>query len=1106
MGQTSSSTHVQESGAAAADVPKNTATPEAEQREAEQRELEGGVAAPQVATGATSSWSRLSCCSAESSTKPDRATDSVVLSGLPAVGADSGAEDEVAALSFGGLEARQREVSTQKPARPPLSSGCACGIGLPKGPAVRVDGVGPTSATVHWSRDGQDALKFHIDVIRAGDTGLSDGSEVAFFEAPGAERSFELPAETLARASGPYQVRVMAEVGTAARSSLTPPGLSAPFSTLPEAPGPVALPRLAAAAEECNISIRWEQPVDDGGARVAEYEVTVHYPPADVEAELLEGLLDSAPQEAPEVAEKRATKAFRTKECFFDLEGLLPGTGPYRFDIKAFNAAELEGPVASVETSTAVAAPSAPTHLRARLLPSHLRSSSKAGSMLPRRNVSSEVGTVTHMDDVDVVRLEFRAPTDTGGRPISTFLVYAVEDSLDESPGELLDKPCSAEPLATFWAAECGNSAPGGQCTCDVAIGPNLAYTFFVEAHNGMLPSGLGDPSSSVFVPARVPAHPRGPPEVFRVEGGFAAELRWVGPVRGGGLPLLSFKLGVLGPGGLGETGPESAGADVAREVTISTASALAAAKDSSACIQWQPPADLSEHEAAYAARVDGLHADARYCFVLAASNAMGTGRWSMPSNPMTTATSAPPAPVNAVATVCIDDKQRVVITVNWESGRLLTGSSDSAIQAFHVMLVPTLPLDRGAAGSCAAASSSSSSCAAVETVIRERISISGRTQGQRYSWVAPLKQPGGYSVEVSAENASGQRSPPVVLTMDVRPEVFPMRDESALQAPSWAQEPVLVLGPAVSSEDTRFGEFEEAGTWLQALLLWHEDDPSMIVKEANGVQRMSSGRLDSGIDVVAFYRRAGSNTAHAAVLAAGVTASRLQVALPSHVPMSLRLISRNEPMDLAVAVKPNSYRSAKVRSEPLLLMMSEHSEHLRPTWEVWARQSVGGVAPRWTELPEVQNNLLEVGWLEDGNGAKVNFEVPGSAGSAEACVLPPGQYEVIFGDERNVQHTVRRLGVGGWTARARRSVRDAGTGEEAPGPSVGSDDQCVICMERRRTHAFMHADTGDGHLAVCGECAGAYRAEAAAGGAARAVRTCPMCRRGFSAVQRIFS
>ena len=33
-----------------------------------------------------------------------------------------------------------------------------------------------------------------------------------------------------------------------------------------------------------------------------------------------------------------------------------------------------------------------------------------------------------------------------------------------------------------------------------------------------------------------------------------------------------------------------------------------------------------------YGARVDGLQADARYCFVLAAANAVGTGRWSRPS------------------------------------------------------------------------------------------------------------------------------------------------------------------------------------------------------------------------------------------------------------------------------------------------------------------------------------------------------------------------------------------------------------------------------------------------------------------------------------------
>lgn len=1056
------------------------------------------AAQPGAVVAVAPTWGRLACWSAEALPKADRATETVVFNSQ----LRSEPEELGAVGSRGSLEVRQREVLRQKPLRPPCSTGWACGIGLPKGPSVEVTDVRSTSATVRWVHDGRQApRKFHIDVVGLVNNVDADVVEMAFFEAAGEERSFELPAGSLPRASGPFQVRVMAEVGPADRSSLTPPGTSAAFSTDPEAPGSVVMLRLAGESQESTISVRWEQPIDDGGAAITMYEVTVEFPPKDQPPPLSDGLLDLELPEATVVeAEKLVTKEFRTTDCSFELGDLPPGTGPYRVRVRATNAAALTGLATSLDASTAWARPAVPTQLRARLLPAHMGASGREGFKLrlPRRTASVDLGMAS--DDVDVVRLEFRAPATNGGRDVSAYMVHAVEDRLDDGPADVLDAEKASgqvlEPLATFLAEECGGGPLGALCSCDIAVGPNRAYTFFVEAHNGALASGLSDPSCSVFLPARVPLPPRGPPEVFRVQGGFAAELRWVGPLTGGGLPLLSWKLGVLGPGGLGETGAESVGAELAREVTISALAALAAAKDASAGINWQSPASLAANEAIYAARVEGLQAEARYCFVLAASNAMGTGRWSTPSNPMITATGVPPAPINAVATICVDDKQRVVITVTWESGRVLSGGSGSAPAAYHVMLVP-------APGVSSSASASSSSCAAAETVLRERIPVTSRLPGQRFSWAAPLQRPGGYTVEVMAENASGQRSPPAQLSLDVRPEVFPLRDEDNPQpAPRWAEEPVLVLGPAASSEDTRFGEFEEAGTWLQALLLWHDDDPNLIVKEANGVQRMSSGRLDSGIDVVAFYRRTGSSASHAAVLGAGVTASRLQVALPSHVPLSLRLIKRTEPVDLAVAVKPNSYRSAKVRSEPMLLMMSDQSEHLRPSWEVWARQTLSG-PPRWTELPDFQNNVLEVAWLEDGS-SKAHFEISGATGTTGTCTLPPGQYEMTFGDERLVQHTVRRLGVGGWTARARRIVKDP-VGQDAPLPTLSADDQCVICMERRRTHAFMHADTGDGHLAVCGECAGAYRAEAAAAGAARAVRTCPMCRRGYSAVQRIY-
>jgi len=335
------------------------------------------------------------------------------------------------------------------------------------------------------------------------------------------------------------------------------------------------------------------------------------------------------------------------------------------------------------------------------------------------------------------------------------------------------------------------------------------------------------------------------------------------------------------------------------------------------------------------------------------------------------------------------------------------------------------------------------------------------------------------------------------VLALDVRPETFPT--PTAANAPHWAEEPVLVLGPT-SEGEAQFGDFDP-GTWLQALLLWHDSDPNPF--SAKAVNRMASGSVTSLVDVICCFRRPGSSNAHVATLATGVTASRLQVALPAHAPMSLRLVVRNEQSGSGPSDRPGEKErhAAKVQSEPLLLLMSEGSEHLKPVWEVWSRNSPDGQPPRWRELPDQLQTVLEANWLE--GQPRVAFEIQPTA-EGDGAALSPARYELAFGDERQVQHSIRRIGQAGWNAKVRRSVHD-GEGEDATLPAIGADEQCVVCMERRRTHAFMHSDTGDGHLAVCAACAEAYKAEVAAGGAPRHVRNCPMCRRPFTAVQRIY-
>jgi len=437
---------------------------------------------------------------------------------------------------------------------------------------------------------------------------------------------------------------------------------------------------------------------------------------------------------------------------------------------------------------------------------------------------------------------------------------------------------------------------------------------------------------------------------------------------------------------------------------------------------------------------------------------------------------------------VALDMKQQVVVSVTWECGKTSPGSGSLA--SFDVLLVPS---DLRYTRSFLGRSSSD------ERVVRERVAAQSVREGQRLCWATPISKPGSYIVEVTAETLSGQRSAATVLSFDVLSEAFPLALTAVTpSAPKWADEPALVLGPA-SSGAPRFADFDSPG-WLQTLLLWHQDEEKETEAAAkqgrNGVTRMSSGSLPSSIDVLCYFRRPGSGQVFRCMLAEDVSASRLQVALPPQVPLSIRLVVH------ADVVASQVGQEAPVQSEPLVLLMSEDGERLRPSWDIWSRHSPDGQPPRWTSLPEEVQHCIEGAWLE--GHPKVNLQLPEKAPGQPPGALAPGQYELTFGDERQTQSMVRKLGPGGWTAKARRSVLDV-DGEDAAAEAVSTEEQCVICMERRRTHAFMHNDTGDGHLAVCADCAEAFRAEAAAGGGSRAVRTCPMCRRPFTSIHRIY-
>lgn len=450
---------------------------------------------------------------------------------------------------------------------------------------------------------------------------------------------------------------------------------------------------------------------------------------------------------------------------------------------------------------------------------------------------------------------------------------------------------------------------------------------------------------------------------------------------------------------------------------------------------------------------VDGLEADKSYQFVLAASNCLGRGQWSAPSTVVRTDKAPPDMPSNAVATVSTDAQQRVMVTVTWECR-----PSGSMPTSFHVTVTPTVCDGRAP--------------------LHERVAISGAIFGQRMTWAGSLMSPGRYEVEVVTENAAGQLSSPAVLALDVLPEAFPVT--AGLQTvPQWASEHALVLGAAPETM-VRFAPDLKAGKWMHVLLLWYDTDPTVLNSKNSVVP----------VDVMCAFRHRNvqRGLTSSVALASGVTASRLQVALPANVPLSLRL----------VCTSPSVVQS---RSEPVAFEITDDGHIQRAEWEVWSRQQNPA---RWISLPTLMQSHVEAAWLE--GQARVTFELPRS--EPEGCgtgTLLPGKYELSFGDECRVQHSVQRLGPVSWQANARRVHRrkeEEGTMSE---DNPLTEASCVICMAAPRTHAFMHADTGDGHLAVCATCADMYRAEAAAGGASRAVSNCPMCRRGFSVIQRIY-
>ncbi|CAE8619711.1 unnamed protein product [Polarella glacialis] len=181
---------------------------------------------------------------------------------------------------------------------------------------------------------------------------------------------------------------------------------------------------------------QWNPPLDTGGSPLEVYEVllieaTRHARGREcMPSSSHKELPDAVPGERAEVPPPpRAHQVVQSPEPRHSFRGLRPGSGPHRVEVRARNLSSASlGPASWLEAFTAFAAPSAPTMLRARLLPGWAR-----GATPPMQSFRTAAeGLVAEKGDadadVDVVKLEFRSPLSDGGREIETYIVFADEE------------------------------------------------------------------------------------------------------------------------------------------------------------------------------------------------------------------------------------------------------------------------------------------------------------------------------------------------------------------------------------------------------------------------------------------------------------------------------------------------------------------------------------------------------------------------------------------------------------------------------------------------------------------------------------------------------
>lgn len=322
--------------------------------------------------------------------------------------------------------------------------------------------------------------------------------------------------------------------------------LAPPAPTTVSAPG--APSDVAATAGNASATVSWTAPVSDGGSPLTSYTVTPY---------------------VGTTAQPATTVTGNPPPLTATVNGLANGT-TYTFTVTATNAAGSSPPSSPSNAVTpaapAATAPGAPTDVTA-----------VAG------NASATVS--------------WAAPASDGGSALTS---YAVTPYVGTSP-----QPETAV----------GGSPPPTSTTIG-GLTNGTTYTFTVRAVNAVGAGPASTPSNAV-TPAGTP--PGAPTGVTATAGDASATVSWTAPASDGGSPLSSYTVTPY----LGTT---------PRPATTVTGS---------------PPATT--------ATVSGLTNDFNYTFRITATNAVGTGPASAPSNMVTPAAppprTAPGAPTKVGAT-----------------------------------------------------------------------------------------------------------------------------------------------------------------------------------------------------------------------------------------------------------------------------------------------------------------------------------------------------------------------------------------------------------------------------------------------------------------------